>query len=129
MTGRISRFIREYIFGISILMTILGLILILMGVLWFGFNEFVENTRELDIIYQIGDWNAYIFVIGLIIFGFGVYYLYTFFTDRRFLIEEIKTDKRSDFIKIHAKLRNVSKRLPSKYKKMLKEKEKELGIK
>jgi hypothetical protein len=49
--------------------------------------------------------------------------------DKRFILEEIKTDKRSEFIKKHNELRNTAKRLPSKYKKMLKEKEKELGVK
>ena len=49
--------------------------------------------------------------------------------DKKFILEEIKTDKRSEFIKRHNELRNTVKRLPSKYKEMLKEKEKELGIK
>jgi len=129
MAGKISRFIREYIFGLSIITLIIGLVLILMGVLWYGFNEIVEQAMELDLIYRIGDWNAYVLVIGLILFAFGVYYLYNYLKNRKFLLEEIKTDKRSEFIKKHGKLKIDSKKLPSKYQKMLKDKEKELGIK
>lgn len=129
MAGKITRFIKEYIFGLSIITLIIGLVLILMGVLWYGFNDFVVQTMELDLIYRIGDWNAYILVIGLILFAFGVYYLYAYLKNRKFLLDEIKTDKRSDFLKKHGKLKINCKKLPSKYQKMLKDKEKELGIK
>ncbi len=129
MVSRIGKLIREFIVILSIITIIIGLILLSMGILWYGFPDFVEKSNELDIIYQMGDWNAYLLVIGLIIFGIGVYYLYVYLMDKKFILEEIKTDKRSEFIKKHNELRNTVKRLPSKYKKMLKEKEKELGIK
>jgi hypothetical protein len=129
MVGRISGFIREYIFGLSIITLIIGLIMIFMGVLWFGFNEFVIDTIELDLVFRLGEWNAYVFVIGWILFAIGVFYLYTFLKNRKYVLEEIRTDKRSDFIKKHGKLKIVSKNLPTKYQQMLEEKEKELGIK
>jgi hypothetical protein len=44
-------------------------------------------------------------------------------------MKEIETKKRSEFIKKHAKLKADSKHLPSKYKDILKQKEKELKIK
>lgn len=129
MVSRIGRLIREYIVSLSIITMLIGLILLSMGILWYGFNDVVEQSKELDIVFQIGDWNAYLLVIGLIIFGIGVYYLYVYFVDKKFILEEIKTDKRSEFIRKHSELRSTVKRLPSKYKKMLKDKEKELGIK
>ncbi len=129
MVSRIGKLIREFIVILSIITIIIGLILLSMGVLWYGFPDFVEQSNELGIVYQMGDWNAYLLVIGLIIFGIGVYYLYVYLMDKKFILEEIKTDKRSEFIKKHSELRNTVKRLPSKYKKMLKDKEKELGIK
>ena len=129
MVSRIGKFIRESIVILSIITIIIGLILLSMGILWYGFPDFVEQSNELGIVYHLGDWNAYLLVIGLIIFGIGVYYLYVYLMDKKFILEEIKTDKRSEFIKKHSELRNTVKRLPSKYKKMLKEKEKELGIK
>lgn len=129
MVSRIGKLIRESIVILSIITIIIGLILLSMGVLWYGFPDFVEQSNELGIVFQMGDWNAYLLVIGLIIFGIGVYYLYVYLMDKKFILEEIETDKRSEFIKKHNELRNTVKRLPSKYKKMLKEKEKELGIK
>ena len=44
-------------------------------------------------------------------------------------LEELRTNKRSEIIKMHAELKSVVKHLPSKYRKMLKDKEKELSIK
>jgi len=129
MVSKISRIIREFIIILSIITIIIGLILLTMGILWYGFTDLVEQTIELDFIYRLGDWNAYLLVIGLIVFGIGVYYLYSYLKDKKFVLEEIKTDKRSEFIKKHIELRNTVKRLPSKYKKMLKDKEEELGIK
>ena len=77
----------------------------------------------------IGSFNAYVLIAGLIIILIGVYYIYSFIVNTRFLLEEVKTNKRSEFLKKHNELKNVVRHLPSKYKKMLKEKEKELNIK
>jgi len=74
-------------------------------------------------------WSLYILIIGLILFGMGIYYLYMFVTKKNFIMKEIETNKRSEFIKKHAELKYSVKYLPSKYKEMLKRKEKELKIK
>lgn len=129
MVNKIVRFLREFIIIFSVIAIIVGSILISMGVLWYGFYDFVKDTRILDFIYVLENWNAYLLIIGLIIFGFGVYYFYSFFIDRKFVLEELLTDKRSDFLKKHYELKNTVKKLPSKYQKMLKEKEQELKIK
>ncbi len=52
-----------------------------------------------------------------------------FISQKNFIIKEIETNKRSEFIKLHAELKNSVKYLPSKYKEMLRQKEKELKIK
>ena len=129
MMSKIIRFMREYVFGLSIITMIIGLLLLFMGVLWFGLRNIVEDNNVLQFISNLGNWNAYLLVAGLIIFGIGLYYLYSYLNNRKFALEELKTDKRSEFIKKHNELKNIVKYLPSKYQKMLKDKEDELRVK
>jgi hypothetical protein len=44
------------------------------------------------------------------------------------VLEELNTNKRSEFLKKHVEIKQKIKNLPSKYQKMLKEKEEELQI-
>jgi hypothetical protein len=108
---------------------IIGLFLLVMGILWFWFRDIVIENTTLEFIANLEDWNAYFIVLGLIIFGIGLYYLYSYFNNRKFALEELKTDKRSEFLKKHNEIKSIVKQLPSKYQKMLKDKEDELKIK
>ncbi len=125
---KITEILREYVFGLSIIIMICGSFLLIMGVLWYWFRDALENA-SMQSIYDLGEWNAYLLVAGLIIFGIGLYYLYSFIINRKFVLEEIQTKKRSEFLKKHKELKGIVKHLPSKYKKMVKDKEKELKIK
>ena len=82
-----------------------------------------------DFIRNLGDWNFYILIVGFIFLGAGIYYLYTYLKNKKFILDEIKTNKRSELLKKHAELKNTVRHMPSKYHKMLKDKEKELKIK
>jgi len=124
MLDRIVRGLREYVLLLSIILTIVGLILFLIGLFYYVIRDMVP-----DMFQKIGDWNAYILVIGLIVLFFGVYYLYSFLKKRKFLLDELKTNKRSELLKKHPELLVTVKHLPSKYKRMLEEKDAELGIK
>ncbi len=125
---KITALLREYVVGLSIIIMICGFVLLIMGVLWYWFRDALEND-SLQFIHDLGDWNAYLLVGGLIIFGIGLYYIYSYITKRKFVLEEIKTNKRSEFLKKHKELKGTVKHLPSKYQKMVKDKEKELKIK
>jgi uncharacterized membrane protein len=124
---KITTLLREYVVGLSIIIMICGFVLLIMGVLWYWFNDALEND-SLQFIRDLGDWNAYLLVGGLIIFGIGLYYIYSYITKRKFVLEEIQTNKRSEFLKKHKKVKGTVKNLPSKYQKMVKNKEKELKI-
>jgi uncharacterized membrane protein len=125
---KITALLREYVVGLSIIISVCGFVLLIMGVLWYWFRDALENG-SLQFIRDLGDWNAYLLVGGLIIFGIGLYYIYSYITKRKFVLEEIETNKRSEFLKKHKELKGTVKHLPSKYRKMVKEKEKELKIK
>ena len=128
MLEKLTKFLREYVFVFSIIAIIIGFILLLMGVIYQWFKDLPLGAYT-DVINQLKGWNYYILVIGVIIFFFGVYYLYNFLKNKKFVLAEIKTKKRSEFIKMHSELKSVVKRLPSKYEKMLEDKEIELRIK
>ena len=125
---KITALLREYVVGLSIIIMICGFVLLIMGVLWYWFRDALEND-SLQLIHDLGAWNAYLLVGGLIIFGIGLYYIYSYITKRKFVLEEIKTNKRSEFLKKHKEVKGTVKHLPSKYQKMIKDKEKELEIK
>ena len=131
MAGRITGFFREYVLGLSIIVTIVGIFLLLMGVIWYVFGETqdIQLGFYTNIIYELKDGNAYFIAIGLIVLGIGIWYLYSYFKNRKFVLEKLETNKRSELLKKHGELKDTVKFLPSKYKKMLKEKEKELRIK
>ena len=126
---KITALLREYVVGLSIIIMICGFVLLIMGVLWYWFIDALTENGSLQFIRDLGDWNAYLLVGGLIIFGIGLYYIYSYITKRKFVLEEIKTNKRSEFLKKHKELKGTVKHLPSKYQKMVKDKEKELKIK
>jgi hypothetical protein len=129
MSGRIIGFLREYILGLSILTIIPGVVFIFMGVVFLFFNSIGQPANSLlHFIYVLDVWNDYVLVAGLIIFGIGVYYLYSYMNKRKFLLDELKTDKRSEILKKRSKLEATVKHLPSKYQRMLSEKEEEFNI-
>jgi amino acid permease len=130
MSGKITRFLREYVAVFSIIITIIGLFLLFMGISWYWIKSIIQSTTSpLYFIYTLKEWNAFILVAGLIIFGIGIYYLYSFLKKRKFVMDELKSDKRSEILKKRAKLESEVKHLPSKYQRMLQKKEDELNIK
>jgi hypothetical protein len=130
MSGRIVGFLREYILLLSILIIIPGIIFIFIGVIYVFFINITESTNSLlHFINIIGVWNDYILVAGLIILGIGVYYLYSYLSKRKFVLDELKTDKRSEILKKRSKLETTVKHLPKKYQRMLADKEEEFSIK
>ena len=127
MSGKIIGLIREYVFGLSIIIMIIGLFVIFTGFLGIWFVDVAKDLLKFP--NGILEWCPYVLIFGLLIFGVGLYYLYGFIKNRNFVLEEIETKKRSEFIKRHGDLKDSVRYLPSKYKEMLKEKEKELKIK
>jgi len=127
MANMLGKMLKEYIFGISIVTLIVGLVVLLFGAMGMWLPDLLKDTFSLSD--DVLDWNLYILIIGAVITLFGVYYLYDFLKNKRFLLEELETNKRSEFMKNHAELKTAARHLPSKYQDMLAEKEKELRVK
>jgi len=127
MAGRISGFLREYVLIFSIILTIIGIFLLFISATGMWFQDIPKNLLNLSDDFL--KWSLYLLIIGFIIFVTGVYYLYSFLKNRKFILDEIKTNKRSELIKKHAELKNTVRHLPVKYQKMLEDKEEEFNIK
>ncbi len=127
MKINISAVLREYIFPLSIVTTIIGGILFILGLLGVLLPDILEGTLQLprDFI----PWTPYLLIIGFFILITGVWYLYSYIKNKNFILKEIETNKRSEFIKKRSELHNAAKHLPSKYQIMIREKEAELRIK
>lgn len=126
MAGKITGFFREFVLFFSVILTVLGLFILFIGVT--GFLE-GHPMNFLNFTDEVLDWGIYYLIIGFIILITGLWYLYSFLKKRKFVLDELKTNKRSELIKRHGELKNTVKHLPSKYQKMLKDKEQELSIK
>ena len=124
----LTGFLREYVASLSIITIIIGFVVLFMGVIWI-WAQGLQLGFYTDIISNLGSWNYYLLVIGLIIFGIGLWYLYSYLKTKKFVLDELKTNKRSEFIRRHGELKEKVKHLPFRYKKIVNEKEKEFRIK
>ncbi|UCF49882.1 MAG: hypothetical protein JSU91_09065 [Thermoplasmatales archaeon] len=125
MAGKITGFFREFVLIFSAILIILGFFILIIGIT--GVLE-DHPMNFLNLTNEILKWGFYFLIIGLIVLGTGLWYLYSYFKNRKFLLDELKTNKRSELIKKHAELKNIVKHLPKKYQKLLKDKEEELSI-
>lgn len=127
MAGKLTVLLREYVFPLSIILTVIGGIVLFLGVTGVWFKEFLRDL--LGVTEEILAWSPYLLILGFIGFSAGAWYLYSYVKNRKYILEEIDTNKRSEFLKAHIKLKALVKRMPSKYKAMLLEKENELNVK
>jgi len=127
MAGKITNFFRELQLVFSIILTILGFIILFLGVAGIWYKDFSENTLNLSP--EFLNWSLYLLIIGFIVFIAGIWYLYSYIKNRKFILEEIKTNKRSELLKKHTEIHNIARHMPSKYQKKLSDKEEELKIK
>lgn len=127
MAGKITNFFRELALPFSIILTVIGFIVLFIGITGNWAKDIAENMFNFSD--DILNWWLYFLIIGFIIFASGVWYLYNYIKNRKFILEELETNKRSELLKKHAELKNTVKHMPSKYRKMLKAKEEELNIK
>lgn len=125
---RIEKIFQEHIFVLSILTIVFGCILLLIGVNGIWFSD-VEIMFLSAVVQPLGGYAAYVFAAGVVVTLIGAWYLYDFLRKRKRLLEGLEIQKRSVFQKKHSEFEEISKKLPSKYKRMLEEKKESLQIK
>jgi len=118
---------REIRFPLSLLIFVLGIIFFISSIAWLFFRE-TNLSLISDLSRFFGDWNYYLIVVGIVLLFVGGWYSYDYIKKKRYLLEEIKTDRKSEFVKKKAELEAIVKSLPKKYERMLREKEEKLGL-
>lgn len=118
---------REIRLPVSILLSMVGIFFTVSSIKWVFMKESqIGGIDELSGFF--GDWNYYLIVIGPIILILGIWYTYDYIKKKNFLLEEIKTDRKSELVKRKSELEKIVKTLPRKYEDMLREKERNLGL-
>ena len=118
---------REVRFPVSLFVLALGIILFISGLVWMFWRE-AELGPISDLAKFFGGWNYYLLVIGIVLIPIGGWYSYDYIKKKRFLLEELKTDRKSELVKKKGELESVVKALPKRYERMLREKEEKLGL-
>lgn len=122
MSRKIGKILQEYIFILSVICTIIGILLLGYGIPGTLISfEMIDDILHIQ--QEIIAWSPYILIVGIIIFLVGIWYLWLYLKNKKFLLKELKTTKRSEFIKLQPELEEASHYLPLKYRKMLSEKE------
>jgi len=118
---------REIRLPASLLILILGIIFFVSSVVWLFFRE-ADLGLASKLSSFFGDWNYYLIVVSIVLLFVGGWYSYDYIKKRKYLLEELKTDRKSELVKKKAELESIVKRLPKKYERMLREKEEKLGL-
>lgn len=126
MANMLGRMWKEHVAEISIVLLIIGLVTLIFGILGMIWTENLIDM--LGINEELLSWSLYILIVGFILTLAGAFYFYDFMRNKRFLLDELETNKRSEFMKNHAELKNAARHLPTKYQDMLAEKEDELRV-
>jgi hypothetical protein len=127
MFEKIGKILRELTLGISILLVILGVIVLMLGVLGTWWNQILIDVSGIS--EELLVWSPYVMILGLIVLAFGIWYLYSYFNNKRIVTEGLQTNKRSEFMKKHAEIKKAARRLPSRFLQQLEEKEKQFRMK
>ncbi len=128
MGRKIGKILQEYIFGLSIVCSIVGVLALAYGLLG-TLKVFYNIDNYLSIPKEILDWTPYVLIVGFIFFIVGVWYLWVYLKNKRFLLKELEKNKRSEFIKLQPELEDAANHLPSRYQKLLTEKEESMRLK
>jgi len=118
---------REIRFPVSLLSLIIGILFFLSGIVWLFLKKYnIPLLTDLSNCFK--EWNYYLLIIGLILSSIGGWYSYDYIKKRRYLIEEIKTGRKSELARKRGELEKLVKTMPRKYEEMLRNKEEELGL-
>ena len=123
----LNRFLQEHMLAVSSVFAIISGFMIYVGMM----GEFYSTSSlSPDLILEaIGDYDVFVFIFGLIIFGFSAYYLWLtkHYMDR--FEEIISTSSKREFQKNWTEIEQFARyQLPSEYRKRVAEARKRFGL-
>ena len=123
----LDKFLQEHMLAVSLVFAIISGFMIYVGMM----GEFYPTSSlSPDMILDvIGDYDIFVFIFGLIIFGFSAYYLWLtkHYMDR--FEEIISTSSKKEFQKNWTEIEQIARyQLPKEYRKRVAEARKKFGL-
>ena len=124
----LDKFLQEHMLAVSSVFAIISGFMIYVGMM----GEFYSTSSlSPDLILEaIGDYDVFVFIFGLIIFGFSAYYLWLtkHYMDR--FEEIISTSSKREFQKNWTEIEQIARyQLPKEYRKRVADARKKFGLK
>ena len=124
----LDKFLQEHMLAVSSVFAIISGFMIYVGMM----GEFYSTSSlSPDLILEaIGDYDVFVFIFGLIIFGFSAYYLWLtkHYMDR--FEEIISTSSKREFQKNWTEIEQIARyQLPKEYRARVTEVRKKFGLK
>jgi len=124
----LDKFLQEHMLAVSSVFAIVSGFMIYVGIMgeWYSSSSLAPDL----ILDSIGDYDIFVFIFGLIIFGFSAYYLWLtkYYMDR--FEEIISTSSKREFQKNWTEIEQIARyQLPKEYKKRVGEVRRKFGLK
>jgi len=124
----LNNFLQEHMLAVSSVFAILSGFMIYVGMMgeWYSSSSLAPNM----ILDAIGDYDIFVFLFGLIIFGFSAYYLWLtrHYMDR--FEEIISTSSKREFQKNWTEIEQIARyQLPKEYRKRVADARNKFGLK
>ena len=124
----LNRFLQEHMLAVSSVFAIISGFMIYVGMM--GYFYSTSSLSPGLILDAIGDYDIFVFIFGLIIFGFSAYYLWLtkHYMDR--FEEIISTSSKREFQRNWTEVEQIARyQLPKEYRKRVAEARKKFGLK
>ena len=124
----LDNFLQEHMLAVSSVFTTISLFMIYVGIMgqWYS-----SSSLSPDLILEtVGDYDIFVLLFGLIIFGFSAYYLWlTRYNMDRFE-EIISTGSKKEFQRNWTEIEQIARyQLPKEYRKRVADARKKFGLK
>ncbi|MEC7350055.1 MAG: DUF3198 domain-containing protein [Candidatus Thermoplasmatota archaeon] len=124
----LDKFLQEHMLAVSLVFAIISGFMTYVGMMGeFYSTSSLSPDMILDV---IGDYDIFVFIFGLIIFGFSAYYLWLtkHYMDR--FEEIISTSSKKEFQRNWTEIEQIARyQLPKEYRKRVAEARKKFGLK
>ena len=124
----LNKFLQEHMLAVSSVFAIISGFMIYVGMM--GYFYSTSSLSPGLILDAIGDYDIFVFIFGLIIFGFSAYYLWLtkHYMDR--FEEIISTSSKREFQRNWTEVEQIARyQLPKEYRKRVAEARKKFGLK
>ena len=120
--------LREHMLAVSTVFTIISGFMLYVGMMgeWYSSSSLAPKL----ILDTLGDYDIFVFIFGLIIFGFSTYYLWLTKHYMNRFEEIISTSSKREFQRNWTEIEQIARyQLPKEYKKRVAEARKKFGLK